>query len=134
MENQNTAPAGGATEEQLKAALAEKETLAGQVKQLTADKAALTAERAKLAGQVEQLTAERAEQDGVIAELQKELEVARATKGGKLPVVSHGKDKYQVTSAKFHFGGAVHEAKDLLTNKELVKQLVEAKSGVLEKI
>lgn len=129
----NTAPIG-ATEEQLKAALAEKETLAGQVKQLASDKATLTAEQTKLAEQVKELTQERTEQDGVIADLQKELEAAKATKGGKLPVVSHGKDKYQVTSAKFHFGGAVHEAKDLLTNKKLVEQLVEAKSGVLEKI
>ncbi|MDJ1480272.1 hypothetical protein QNI16_07235 [Cytophagaceae bacterium YF14B1] len=67
-------------------------------------------------------------------ELQEQLEAAKAatlTASGKL-VVKNGKAEYEVGVSSFKWKNKSYQAQELATNKELLKQLVEAKAGFLK--
>jgi len=86
--------------------------------------------------------------EGLVARLQRELEAAQTIIGeqaeqleaktlqgtGALPVITYNRQNYQVLAAKFHFKDVDYKAEDLVGNADLVKLLLEAKSGLLQKI
>lgn len=79
-------------------------------------------------------TAEAEAAKKLLLEQAERIETLEAAKDLALPVVKHGKDKYQFTAAQFQLGGVgeVTEAKN--ATKDQIKQLVEMGAGVLEKI
>ena len=83
---------------------------------------------------IARLERELGEAQGIIGEQQEQL-VAKTLQGtGSLPVITYNKQNYQVLAAKFHFKDVDYKAEDLTTNSDLVKQLLEAQSGILHKI
>ena len=83
---------------------------------------------------LKQLQAEKAEQEKVIAEQHEALKAAETASATPGIVVTHNKVQYQVIAPKFNFEGEDFESEDLKTNKELLKQLVEIKAGILQRI
>jgi hypothetical protein len=118
------------------------ELTADQLKaKLEAAEAALKAKDQELSNKNLQLKAQEdalKQQQQEAATLQDELvqqiENLSVQKSDALPVVSIGKDQYQVLIPRFQLGDDVFEAKNLESNSQLVKDLVAAKSGVLQKI
>lgn len=80
------------------------------------------------------LEKELAEAKGIIDEQTEQLEAKQLQTAGTLPVISYDKQNYQAQAAKFHFNGVDYTAQELAGNTDLVKQLLEAKSGLLVKI
>ena len=97
-------------------------------------------EIAGLNTRVEELEGESAESTQIISDLQEELANAQAGQAiSETVVVTHTaedgtKEQYKVLAPKFQHKHVAYEAKDLKTNPDLVKELVEAKSGVLLKL
>lgn len=87
---------------------------------------------AQLKAQSEMFLQEREQHDKLNQELLQKLEETSLQKDATCPVVSLGKAKYRVVIPKFQIGTDFYEAKDLKSNSELLKVLVEKKSGVLE--
>lgn len=83
---------------------------------------------------IARLERELEEATGIISEQTEQLEAKQLQSAGKLPVITHQKQNYQVTAAKFHFNGVDYKAEELAGNSDLVKQLLEAQSGLLVKI
>ena len=89
---------------------------------------------------VEELEGESGESTGIISDLQEQLANAQAGQEiSQTVVVTHTaedgtKEQYKVLAPKFQHKHVVYEAKDLKTNTDLLKELVEAKSGVLLKL
>ncbi len=80
------------------------------------------------------IKAERAEQDQIIADQHEQIKQAEAEQVFAGIVVSHEKAQYKVLAPKFSYEGTEYKAEDLKTNKDLVKELIEIKSGILEKV
>jgi len=89
--------------------------------------------KAKIAALETQLTKEREDNDKVNQELLQKLEETSLQKDAAAPVVSLEKVKYRVVIPRFQIGEKVYEAKEVKSNSDLLKALVEAESGVLEK-
>jgi hypothetical protein len=92
------------------------------------------------ATRIEQLETEVSESTGIISDLQEQLANAQAGQEiSQAVVVTHTaedgtRDQYKVLAPKFQHKHVAYEAKDLKTNPALVKELVEAGSGVLVKL
>lgn len=83
---------------------------------------------------IARLEQELGEAKGIIDEQTEQLEAKQLQTVGTLPVLGYNKENYQVQAAKFHFNGVDYTAQELAGNADLVKQLLEAKSGLLLKI
>jgi hypothetical protein len=81
-----------------------------------------------------QLAQEREDNDKVNHELLAKLEETSLQKDAAAPVVSLGKVKYRVVIPQFQIGDKVYKAKEVERDSDLLKALVKAGSGVLEKI
>ena len=101
---------------------------------LKAENTALKSNVSILDGQVAGLQGSVAEQDAIIADLQQKLEKAATPIVSQHPVVTVGKDKYQVTLKQFRFKGVEYKAEDLAKNPAVVKALLEAKVEFLVRI
>ncbi|MBJ6109448.1 hypothetical protein JAO73_10515 [Hymenobacter sp. BT523] len=109
-----------------------------QEKELTLEQALARIQEQDL--HIEQLEADAAEATQLISELNEQLENAKTGQElSETVVVSHtaedgSKEQYKVLSPKFQHKGQAYEAKDLKTNADLVKALVDGKSGILQKL
>lgn len=83
---------------------------------------------------IARLEQELGQAQGIINEQTEQLEAKQLQTAGTLPVISYEKQNYQAQAAKFHFNGVDYTAQELASNADLVKQLLEAKSGLLIKI
>ena len=83
---------------------------------------------------IARLEREVQEANELIHEQNQQLEAKQLQGAGSLPVITYKQQYYQVQAAKFHFNGVDYKADDLASNSDLVKQLLEAGSGLLEKI
>ena len=89
---------------------------------------------------IEDLEGEQAESTEIISDLQEQLANAQAGQEiSQTVVVTHTaedgtKEQYKVLAPKFQHKHVAYAAADLKTNPDLVKELVEAKSGVLVKL
>ena len=83
---------------------------------------------------IARLEREVLEANNLIQEQNQQLEAKQLQGAGALPVITYKQQYYQVQAAKFHFNGVDYKADDLTGNSDLVKQLLEAESGLLEKI
>jgi hypothetical protein len=90
--------------------------------------------KAKIAALETQLSKEREDNDKVNQELLAKLEETSLQKDAAAPVVTLDKVKYRVVVPKFQILDRVYEAKEVKSNSDLLEALVEAGSGVLEKI
>ncbi len=70
----------------------------------------------------------------IIGEQAEQLEAKTLQGTGSLPVITYKQQNYQVLAAKFHFNDVDYKAEDLAGNGDLVKKLLEAGSGLLQKI
>jgi hypothetical protein len=92
------------------------------------------------ATRISDLEGEQAESTEIISDLQEQLANAQAGQEiSQTVVVSHtdeagNKEQYKVLAPKFQHKHVAYAAADLKANPELVKELVEAKSGVLVKL
>jgi hypothetical protein len=97
-------------------------------------------EIAGLNTRVADLEGESAESAQIISDLQEELANAQAGQAiSETVVVTHTtedgtKEQYKVLAPKFQHKHVAYAAADLKKNAPLVKELVEAKSGVLQKL
>lgn len=73
-------------------------------------------------------------QQQVIEDLQEELENAKKQKGKATPTVEHDKATYRITTKVFMHKGKKYTSEDVQEDEKLVKELIEMKSGILEKI
>lgn len=90
---------------------------------------------AKALKRIEDLEAEGADAAQLILELHQQLDNARAGEElSPVVVVTHEQQKYRVIGAKFKHAGEEYAAADLKKHPDVVKQLVEAGSGLLQKI
>ena len=95
---------------------------------------------AKALARITDLEGEVDEATETISGLQEQLANAQAGQEiSQTVVVTHTaedgtKEQYKVLAPKFQHKHVAYEAKDLKTNPDLVKELVEAKSGVLLKL
>lgn len=90
---------------------------------------------AELAQLKEQLAAKEAAEQTLLdsnEELQQQLASSEKTLEAVKVIVTHDKAKYEVIVPRVQLDGKVYDAKDLKTNKEVVKALVEKGSGVLK--
>ena len=83
---------------------------------------------------VARLKWELEEAQNIIGEQAEQLEAKTLQGTGSLPVITYNKQNYQVLAAKFHFKDVDYKAEDLAGNADLVKKLLEAGSGILQKI
>lgn len=115
------------------------------IAELTQDELmALATEQAKqIADLQEELKAalaasqESSEKDAVISDLMKkvsELEASNKVAGNAPEVITHKKEKYIVRIPSFRHNGAKCTVDTLKDNPELIDELIEMKSGVIEKI
>ncbi|WP_201980372.1 hypothetical protein [Hymenobacter rubidus] len=139
--NQNTAPAADQTADNTV-------DLQAQLDQAIADRAQAIAELAAAKSERDQAIAERDQARTELDEKAEELNQAELLieeQTGKLAaaevasaegpvVVTHAKEQYRVLAPKFQHNGLIVEARSLTANPELVRQLVEAESGVLQKV
>lgn len=84
--------------------------------------------------EVERLRRELTDAKGIIDEQTEQLQAKELQGSGALPVISYKQQYYQVQAAKFHFNGVDYKAADLAGNNDLVKQLLDAGSGLLAKV
>lgn len=80
---------------------------------------------------IEELKAQLAAQKEIIAGQNEQLQAAEAGAAEGRPVVSHNKQLYRVVAGKFEIDGTTIKASELKDKPELIKKLVDAKSGVL---
>ncbi|MDB5268048.1 MAG: hypothetical protein JWP58_1088 [Hymenobacter sp.] len=117
----------------------------GQEKELTLEEALAKIAEQKteidgLSTRVEDLEGEVSESTEIISGLQEQLANAQAGQEiSQTVVVTHTaedgtKEQYKVLAPKFQHKHVTYAAADLKTNADLVKELVEAKSGVLVKL
>jgi uncharacterized protein YydD (DUF2326 family) len=83
---------------------------------------------------IARLQRELGEAQGIIGEQAEQLEAKTLQGTGALPVITYKQQNYQVLAAKFHFNDVDYKAEDLAGNGDLVKKLLEAGSGLLQKI
>jgi hypothetical protein len=81
---------------------------------------------------IAQLEAELKAKDAIIEGQAEELKASEAQGAAALPVITHDKKQYRVLAAKFQHKGQEVKAEDLKGNKELVAELIKAKSGLLQ--
>lgn len=91
----------------------------------------LQAEIARLQEERDNAVKERDSALTVNDDLQKKLEETEATVDKVMIVVTHNKKKYKVAAKQFQFGEEVYKAEDLKKNADIVKALIEKKSGLL---
>lgn len=83
---------------------------------------------------IARLEQELGEAKGIIGEQTEQLQAKELQGSGSLPVITYKQQYYQVQAAKFHFNGVDYKAADLAGNNDLVKQLLDAGSGLLVKV
>lgn len=89
---------------------------------------------ADLETRLKQVTDESEAKDSIIETQGEQLSAAQAQGAGQLSVVSHDKQRYQVLAGKFSLDDEVIHHHELKGKPELVKQLVEEKSPLLQLI
>ena len=89
---------------------------------------------ADLKAKLQQVTEESEAKDNIIETQGEQLSAAQAQGQGQLSVVTHDKQRYQVLAGKFSFDDVVIHHHELKDKPELVKQLVEKESPLLQLI
>ena len=90
---------------------------------------------AKALKRIEDLEGEAVDSAQLILELHQQLDNAQAGQElSPVVVVTHEQQKYRVIGAKFKHAGEEYTAADLKKHPDVVKQLVEAGSGLLQKV
>jgi beta-phosphoglucomutase-like phosphatase (HAD superfamily) len=87
-----------------------------------------------LKSHVAQLVEEARAKDAIIEGQDEQLAAAKLQGAGALSVVTYKKQRYQVLAGKFSLDDKVITHLELAANAELVKKLVEEKSGLLQLI
>ena len=112
----------------------DKAELQAQLESLTADRDALADANHALAAELDEKSEELNQAEILIEEQTGKLAAAEVASAEGPVVVTHAKEQYRVLAPKFQHNGLVVEARGLVNNPELVRQLVEAESGVLQKV
>jgi hypothetical protein len=89
---------------------------------------------ADLQARLQKATEESEAKDNIIETQGEQLSAAQAQGAGQLSVVTHDKQRYQVLAGKFSIDDVVVNHHELKGKPELVKQLVEEKSPLLQLI
>jgi hypothetical protein len=89
---------------------------------------------AELKALLQKVNEESAAKDAVIEAQDEQLAAANAQGASALSVVTYEKQRYQVLAGKFSLDNEVIEHHELKSKPELVKQLVEDKSPLLQLI
>lgn len=113
---------------------AENSQLKGQVSTLTNDRDTLAKANAVLEGKNDELNVQLVEAEDLIEQQTAQLKSAEV--GQKLGpvIVTHDKEQYQVLVPRFSHAGNLVEAASLRQNPDLVRQMVESGSGLLQKV
>jgi hypothetical protein len=89
---------------------------------------------AQLEAELKKVTEESEAKDSIIETQGEQLSAAQLQGAGQLSVVTHDKQRYQVLAGKFSLDDQVIHHHELKGKPELVKQLVEEKSPLLQLI
>lgn len=108
--------------------------LKGQVISLTGDRDTLATANKSLATELEEKTEELAQAETLIEEQSGRLAAAEVGQAEGPVIVSHEKAQYRVLAPKFSHKGLDVDAHTLRQNPDLVRELVEANSGLLQKV
>jgi hypothetical protein len=73
-----------------------------------------------------------AQQNAIIDGQAEALKAAETQGADALPVITVDKKQYQVLAKQFTFEGKLVKAEDLKTDKDLVKALLKAETGILQ--
>ena len=84
--------------------------------------------------QIAELKAQLAAKDEIITGQAEQLQVSEVAASEGRPVVSHNKQHYRVLAPQFDVEGTTIKASELKDKPELIKTLVEKKSGLLQLI
>ncbi|UOQ99893.1 hypothetical protein MUN81_10420 [Hymenobacter sp. 5317J-9] len=100
------------------------------------NKTPLTPEQeiAELKRQLAESNAEKEAQASIISTQEEQLAAAAVQGAGALSVVTHDKKRYQVLAGRFSLKGVSITHQELKSKPELVQQLVEENSPLLELI
>lgn len=108
--------------------------LTTQVASLSTDRDTLAAANKQLADQLDEKTEELAQAEYLIEEQTAQLKAAEVAQAEGPLVVTYNKVPYRVLAPKFQHNGLHVEARSLATNPDLVRELVEAGSGLLQAV
>ena len=130
-----------ALEKQLAEAIAQIEGLKtenGQLKaqaiSLTTDRDTLAQANKELAAEIDEKAEELAQAEALIEEQSDKLAAAEVSQAEGPVIVTHDKVQYRVLAPKFSHHGLDVDAHTLRNNPDLVRQLVEDASGLLQKV
>jgi chromosome segregation ATPase len=135
-EGQTAAPdkASVKLQKQVDSLTSENAQLKAQVLSISGDRDTLADANQKLQAELEEKTTELEQAEALIEEQNGKLAAAEVTQAEGPVVVSHEKAQYRVLAPKFSHKGLEVDAHTLRQNPELVRELVEAGSGLLQKV
>ncbi|MGI4763406.1 MAG: hypothetical protein ACRYF0_22025 [Janthinobacterium lividum] len=113
---------------------ADRDTLATANKSLAMTNESLASDKAYVEEQLEAKTEELEEAEALIEEQSGRLAAAEVGQAEGPVIVTHDKAQYRVLAPKFSHKGLDVDAHTLRQNPDLVRELVEANSGLLQKV
>jgi chromosome segregation ATPase len=139
MAKQSTAPDADQTPDtdlqaQVDQLTSENAQLKAQVISISADRDTLADANKQLSAEVDEKTAELAQAEALIEEQSGKLAAAEVSQAEGPVIVTHDKEQYRVLAPKFSHQGLAVDAHTLRNNPDLVRQLVEDGSGILQKV
>lgn len=132
--NTTTAPAADQTADNTADLQAQLDQARADRDQAITDRDTLADANHALAAELDEKAEELNQAEILIEEQTGKLAAAEVASAEGPVVVTHAKEQYRVLAPKFQHQGLVVEARSLVNNPELVRQLVEAESGVLQKV